>query len=141
MTSKGYRELILVGYGGRVIAGPIVHFAHRRIGPGFASLALEALSPIAGGLLGFLYMVAKCDGQNHDPCHYDTDFAVRASGAVAAVTGTILDAALLANEPVKPEPPKDKGVSFAPYIAPQVFPGGRKGQLGLAWTFGLAGRF
>ncbi|MDI3287364.1 hypothetical protein [Polyangium sp. 15x6] len=132
--------VMFIGYAGRSISGPIVHFAHRRQSrPALVSLALESLSPLLGMGTLFGYHAIKCADEGSD-C-YLSDAAVAVMVPLFGVAGTIVDAAWLANEPVKPEPPKGTEVSFAPYLAPQLLPGARKGEFGSAWTFGLVGRF
>lgn len=141
-TNRKYGPvLVLAGWGGRSISGPIAHFAHRRVWAGLGSLALEGLSPVVGAATGFLFAMATCDREPNDYCYIDYERDMAIMGPLFAVAGTIADAALLANEPMKPEPGKETGFSWAPYVTPTVFPGARKGELGSAWSFGVAGRF
>jgi hypothetical protein len=132
--------LIAVGWIGRTISGPIVHFSHRRIGAGFASLALEGFTPVIGAAAAFFGTWATCDLEPEDYCALSAGRRMPIGAAIAAVAGTVVDAAVLANEPASDTLEKET-VSFAPFVMPRVFPGPRKGELSSEWTFGLAGRF
>ena len=133
-------EYYLHVFAGRALAGPLVHVLHRRPVQALASLALEGLLPLAAGGAGLLYLREYCAGYLYKTC-VDAPIAIFVPAFIAGAAGTVLDATLLANEPVTPEPPKKQALSFAPYVAPQVLPGARKGELRSAWTVGLVGRF
>lgn len=79
---------LLVGGGVvQLIGGPIVHWSHRNVGRGFASLGLRIVLPALGVLLGF---ATRNEG-----------VLILGSGAGSAVA-IALDAAVLAREPEAP---------------------------------------
>jgi hypothetical protein len=96
------RGLALVGLGGYLAAGPIVHFTEGRVGIGFASLGMRAGAPavgmFAGMLIGAVVMSNSCSGEG-------CGLAGLAIGGViglvgGGVTAAIIDAAALARKPV-----------------------------------------
>jgi hypothetical protein len=90
------------GLAGYVLAAPIVHFAHGRTTPAFASLALRVGAPtvgvLSGGLIGYgVGCAVDCNG----------DFGAEggmlvgalAGGVAGAVSAMVVDAVVFAREP------------------------------------------
>ena len=103
-------------------AAPIVHVVHGRSGTALADFALRLGLPVGGGLLG----AALASGQGGLA---STGGGV-IGGTLGVVSAVIVDAAVLANEPIATEPSISGGVAW------MVGPGGkRRPTLVLAGTF------
>ena len=123
----GANVLWVSGFAGYVLGGPAVHWAHGHGSKGLASLGLRVGAPVAGMLAGLLVGAAACDSSNDAefvPCPVAFGGIGFLLGAVAA---PIVDAAVLAREPVTPP--------SGPLVQAAFVPSGGGGK------FVLAGRF
>jgi hypothetical protein len=84
-----------LGVLGYLFAAPTIHWAHGRVGTGFASLALRALSPLAGVGLGALVQGVA----GHD----NTSGGI-VGGVVGATAAVVVDDAVLARERIVTRP-------------------------------------
>jgi len=102
-----------LGVTGLIVGAPIVHFAHGRVGTGFASAGLRVGLPIVGALIG----VAAED------CHDGRDWCGLGGAAVGVLVGGVaaiaLDAAVLAREDVKRDPSPIQRLGVSPIVDPQ----------------------
>jgi hypothetical protein len=99
----GYYQQWGYGYVGFIIGPPIVHFAHGRVGIGFADMGVRLGAPVLLAVGGFLL------GGGGGPNGSSRDLGTSAAGAVIGFligyTGAIaLDAAVFAREKVKRDP-------------------------------------
>lgn len=109
-----------LGVLGYLFAAPIIHWAHGRVGTGFASLALRAVGPLAGVGLGAL--VQGVAG-------HDNTAGGIVGGLVGATAAVVVDDAVLARETVVTRPVATMS------IAPGVDRERRAGLLTLHGTF------
>jgi hypothetical protein len=97
------------------VGAPVIHWTHGHVGTGFGSLGLRVGLPLGAFLAGALIGGAACGDGNGENTIVDCPVAV---GAVAAVAGLvaapILDAAVLAREPVNPPAPPPIQAAFVP---------------------------
>jgi hypothetical protein len=90
-------EVAGIGVAGYFLAPPAVHFAHRNVWQGFASLGLRIAGPFVGGAIGTA--VANCgdDDDRRDWC----GVVPITLGVFAGILGAmIVDAAVFAREEV-----------------------------------------
>jgi hypothetical protein len=117
---------ILVGIGGYFLATPIIHGAHGSAGKAFGSVAMRVAFPLTLALLGSRI------GQGRN-----TNAAGAGAGAILGVaTAIIIDASVLAYEPVAGEKPVVTGPSTGATLVPRLGPRPEGG-----FDAGLAGRF
>jgi hypothetical protein len=103
-----------VGYTVTVIGAPIVHFAHARVGIGFASLGLRLLAaPLIGVLPGLWGYCAATGGGDDDCAAHGAQWGLL-GGSLAV---GLFDALVLAHEPADP------GVAATPSPALTLGPG------------------
>jgi hypothetical protein len=86
---------VSLGVLGYLFAAPTIHWAHGRVGTGFASLALRALAPLAGVGMGALVQGVA----GHD----NTSGGI-VGGLVGATAAIVVDDAVLARETVVTRP-------------------------------------
>lgn len=118
----------LVGLGGYVLGGPIVHLAHGRVGAALGSLGLRVGAPIAGGTAAYLIQ-GKCRG---DFC----GVAPLLGAGVGLISAIALDSALLARAPGEETPRAERRDAKAPRFVPSAGPRREGGfDVGLTGTF------
>jgi hypothetical protein len=110
------------------VGAPVIHWKHGHVGKGFGSLGLRVGLPVAAFLGGLLIGNAACSDSDSDTSIVGCPVAV---GAVAGVAGLvaapIVDAAVLAREPVE--------TPAAPPIHAALVPTDGGGKLVLAGRF------
>jgi len=101
--------LTLVGLGGFLVGGPVIHFAHGNSDRGLGSLGLRTALPLALGSLLY-YMNDSC-GHGDFICE---EGAAVAGGLLGMLAASTIDAAWLGYEEVPIETPgvKNIGVSL-----------------------------
>jgi hypothetical protein len=122
----GANVLVASGFAAYLFGGPAVHLAHGDGRKALGSFALRAALPIAGTLAGLAIGSAVCGPHDSEiiPC----PIAVGALGLLAGgVAAPIVDASVIAREPVTPP--------TGPRLQAAFVPSGSGG------TFLLAGRF
>jgi hypothetical protein len=121
--------LVIPGYVGAVLGSPIVHWAHGRVGTGFASAGLNVAAILILGTV----IPSGCNRDLDAPpdsklCQFDSRALVPNGAIVGAGVALALDAALLARRDV---PVPARGFQVAPRVA-----AGRQGAfVELAGTF------
>jgi hypothetical protein len=83
----------LASFSGFAVGGPIVHWAHRNVGKGFASLGINVGAIGIGAGVGFV-----AAGGHEGP----SDIAAGLGAGLGALTGLILDVSLLTYDPLPP---------------------------------------
>ena len=117
-NSTGMVGLSIATY---ALGGPILHFAHGRIGTGVADLFLRTGLPVLGGLAGYA-LTGGATG--------DGDIPAWAGAAALGLVGGVIAASAIAIGHFA------KADEAPPRVAPAVTPTAHGGM-----TFGLAGRF
>ena len=132
--------LSTVGSVGYFLGGPILHWAHQRVGTGFADLGLRVAFPIGGLIVGAL--VGAIAAPKNGSVHQDSNTILVATGIGAAggvVAAVVFDAAILAEETVHVEPGEARQRpdlrAPPPRVAPQLLTGKNYATFGLAGTF------
>jgi hypothetical protein len=102
-------EVAGLGVAGYFLAAPVVHFAHRNVWQGFASLGLRVGGPLVGAAIG--NAVADCGESSGE--HWCGIVPITV-GVFAGILGAmIVDAAVFAREDV-PRPRTTAGFSWSP---------------------------
>ena len=124
----GANVLFVSSFAAYTFGGPAVHWAHGHGRKGLASLGLRVGAPLGGMLAGLLLGAASCSGGFDDGDFVPCPVAFGAIGFLAgAVAAPIVDAAVLAREPVTPP--------AAPLFQAAFVPSGGGGKLVLAGRF------
>jgi hypothetical protein len=127
--------LAYAALGTYLLGAPIVHFAHKRVGMGFADFGIRAGAPIVLGILGG-FAGALLSSQ--------LSGVVEGAGAglvTGVLTASTLDAALFAQEaPARSADSTPKPAATGFRLAP-VFGVGREGPSGTHATAGVVGVF
>ena len=117
---------------------PIVHWAHGRVGIGFADLGIRVVGPFAVGLLGAV--VGAAAGANSTNQSDDAAAGFVVGALVGFLSALIVDPAVLAYEKVPAEPAAAKANDKSWFtLAPVAKIGGRDPNH--PSTFGLGGVF
>jgi hypothetical protein len=110
------------------VGAPVIHWTHGHVGRGFGSLGLRVGLPLGAFLAGALIGNAACGDSDSDNSLVGCPVGVGAFAALAGlVAATIVDAAVLAREPVTPP--------AAPPIQAAFVPSDGGGKLVLAGRF------
>ena len=102
-----------VGASAYLLGGPIVHWAHGRVGVGFLSLGLRVLGPLAGLGLGAVTSEIATGSKNQD--------GIPVGAALGALAAIVFDGAVLGWQKVPDEraparATKAPAMSFAPSV-------------------------
>jgi len=128
LSSDGNAANVLgtLSFGTYLLGGPIVHWSHGHGWTGFGSLAARVGFPLGGALVGVLIGAAACGSSEDEfiPCPVAFGAVGLLGGMVAA---PIVDAAVLAREPVTPP--------AGPPVQALFVPSGGGGKLVLAGRF------
>jgi hypothetical protein len=126
-----------LGLGGYLVAAPIVHGAHGRVGVGFASFGLRAGLPMVGAMLGYA-AAGSCSREEQEKllgCFFHGWGEAVAGGLVGAAGAVVIDAALLAHETRPIAQPREDGIPKVTSVSPSYDPRTRSAALGLGGTF------
>ena len=135
--ASGSGAVAWLGYGTYALAPPVIHFAHGRVGIGFADLGLRLGAPVIVGVGGALIGATGASGSSGSS---STNGA--AAGLVLGVllgygTAVTIDAAVFAYEKVPP--PKESGAlrRTAPWftLRPDMSLAPGRSTVGVAGTF------
>jgi hypothetical protein len=132
-SRQGYADganlLFATSFATYLVGAPVIHWVHGQGRTGWASLGLRAGLPIGGAIAGALIGSAACGSSSNSDELVSCPAAFGAVGALAGVVAApILDATVLAREPVMPPTgPRLQAATFVPS--------------GGGGTFVLAGRF
>jgi hypothetical protein len=129
---------IVVGLGGLVLGGPIVHLVHHRPLAALASLGLRTALPTAGAYIG-LSAAGTCHdkqepGRLLGSCFMHGFSELIVGGLVGATIAIAVDASTLAFETDAPED-RESGVPHVTSLVPSIDPLTRSASVGLAGTF------
>lgn len=113
------------------LGAPIVHWAHGQVGKGFGSMGMRVVGPFAGVFLGAgVGFLTGADfgarDSNGNALYTSTGETLMAAGFLAGfLTPMVIDAAVLAREPVKPQLSARTGLKgFQLSAAPTLLRGG-----------------
>ncbi|HEY6460193.1 MAG TPA: hypothetical protein VIY73_08575 [Polyangiaceae bacterium] len=128
-----------------LLGAPTVHVVHGHPGKAVGSLLLRAALPVG---LGAAFLAAWPSGDSSDPKGTgvaDNGVSEKLVGAflgagLGVVSAIVLDAAVLAREPIAAAPAKDSTAARTPTVAPLVMlrssgDAGRSGWIGVGGTF------
>jgi hypothetical protein len=104
LTGALLPPMALVGFGGYLVAAPIVHWSRGHVGKGFASLGLRVGAITGGAVVGYALAEPRCKGDFAGLCALVYVVPLVVTGMVAATT---IDAAAIAREDVKAPPRED----------------------------------
>ncbi len=119
-SRQGYADganlLFATGFATYLVGAPVIHWVHGNGGKGWGSLGLRAGLPIGGAIAGALIGAAACGSSSNSEEFVPCPAAFAGVGVLAgAVAAPILDAAVLAREPVTPAPgPRLQAATFVP---------------------------
>jgi hypothetical protein len=118
---------IVIGFGGYLLATPIIHVAHGRVGRAVGSLAMR---------VGFPFALAVVGAGGRSGGRGPSTEGVVVGGVLGMATAIVIDAAVLAYEPAPKQPPVVAGRSPGATLFPRLGPRPEGG-----FDAGLAGRF
>lgn len=130
------RVLSGVGAIAQFIGAPIVHWTHRRVGFGFASLGVRLGLPLLGALVGYTENACPTDSYGTRRCGsggIDPALAILLGAGIGQIVASIVDIAAFSTETVEGGQARaaPRGAAWSLSVAPTL--GGA--QLGLGATF------